>query len=322
MPLFNGLQIIGENQAVPGIKKLVDGLMHELKAGKSFGDSCREFSEIPTLMADMISAGEVGGFLDSSLSRLSDYFEKEIKTGEKVKTAMIYPIMIISISLIAVSVVLLFVIPVFGGILEGMNVPIPLGTKIILAFSLILRQYWYIILSLILGLGAFLITYIRSPQGKKKKDDLSLQIPVIRDLAKKVIVARFCRTLANLLQSGVPIIQSLDVVGRTLNNERLKAELAIAQKEVTDGNSLTRSFRNTMIFPPMVIQMMAVGEQSGNLDELLEKVSDYYDDEVEEATERLPKLIEPLMLLFLGVMVGGIVVGVLLPMFSVMSNIG
>jgi len=211
---------------------------------------------------------------------------------------------------------------VFGGILKDMNVPIPLSTQIILAISLYFNKYWYLLISGIFLLCLTLMFYLKTPKGKKQADNLLFVIPILKDLAQKVIVARFCRTLANLLHSGVPILQALEVVERTIGNAALKEEIDKCKKNVTDGRSLTESFREGKVFPPMVIQMMAVGEHSGNLDELLVKVSDYYDGEVAEATDRLPKLIEPIMIVLLGIVVGAVVMGVLLPMFSVMSSIG
>lgn len=321
--LVTGLQIIVDNQAPPGIKRLAQGLVRELRAGHSFGEACAEFSnKLPPLLIDMVAAAEVGGFLDSALERLANYFDKEVHTKEKVKTAMIYPIVVMVIAVLAISVVFTFVVPVFGGILKDMNVPIPVGTEVILTLSLIFRKYWYL---LFIGIVLLLITFIiysKTSQGKKQVDDLLFKIPILKDLAQKVIVARFCRTLANLLHSGVPILKALEVVERTIGNAALKKETDKAQKNVKDGKSLTDSFKEGKVFPPMVIQMMAVGEQSGNLDELLVKVSDYYDNEVSEAADRLPKLIEPVMLVILGVVVGTIVMGVLMPMFSVMSSIG
>lgn len=321
--LLTGLQIIVDNQAPQGIKNLVQGLIKELRIGHSFGEACAEYSQyIPSLMINMIQAGEVGGFLDSTLARLADYFDKEAQTKEKVKTAMIYPLVVLTIAALAISVVFTFVVPVFAGILKDMNVPIPMGTKVVLTISLIFRKYWYLLLAGILLFLTGFILYSKTGEGKKQMDEFTLRIPVLKDLAQKVIVARFCRTLANLLQSGLPILQALGVVERTIGNAALKAEIEKAQKNVTDGKRLTDSFKGSNVFPPMVIQMMAVGEQSGNLDSLLVKVGDYYENEVAEATERLPKLIEPVMLVILGVVVGSIVLGVLLPMFSVMSSIG
>lgn len=321
--LVMGLQIIAENQAPPGIKKLAQDLIKELRSGRSFKESCSQYQDkLPSLLIDMVAAGEVGGFLDSALERLANNFEKDVQTREKVKTAMIYPLMVLTIALLAISVVFVFVVPVFGGILKDMNVPIPLGTQIILSISLIFRNYWYLLLLGICSLIFTLMFFLKTPRGKKKADDLLFVVPIFKDLAQKVIVVRFCRTLANLLHSGVPILQALEVVERTIGNATLKEEIEKCQRNIKDGRSLTESFRDSKVFPPMVIQMLAVGEQSGNLDELLVKVSNYYDNEVAEATDRLPKLIEPVMIVLLGIVVGAVVLGVLLPMFSVMSSIG
>jgi len=321
--LLSGLQIIIENEPSPGIENLAHGLNKMLRSGHSLGEACAEFSkELPLLMVNMVTAGEVGGFLDSALERLANYFDKEIQTKEKVKTAMVYPIIVLFIAVLAISAIFTFVVPVFASILENMSVPIPIGTKIVLYISLIFRNYWYLLLGGILFLIFVLFIFFKTPEGKKNIDDLLFKIPIVKDLAQKVIVTRFCRTLANLLQSGLPILQALEVVGKNINNTRLKMEIDKAQKNIRDGLTLTDSFKESKVIPPMVIQMMAVGEQSGNLDRLLVKISDFYDVEVTEATDRLPKLIEPIMLVVLGIIVGSIVMGVLLPMFSVMSNIG
>jgi len=263
-----------------------------------------------------------GGFLDSALERLANYFDKEIQTKEKVKTAMVYPIIVLFIAVLAISVIFIFVVPVFASILENMSVPIPIGTKIVLYISLIFRNYWYLLLGGNLFLIFALFIFLKTPEGKKHIGKLLFKIPIVKDFVQKVIVARFCRTLANLLHSGVPILQALEVVERTIGNTGLKMEIDKAQKNIRDGLTLTDSFKESKVIPPMVIQMMAVGEQSGNLDRLLVKISDFYDVEVTEATDRLPRLIEPIMLVVLGIIVGSIVMGVLLPMFSVMSNIG
>lgn len=322
LTLSLALQVIVENEAQSSIKKMAKALLKELKSGFSFSEACARYSQkLPPMLIDMVAAAEIGGFLANSLERVANYFEKEIELKEKIKTAMLYPTLVFFIATLAIMIIFTYVIPVFANILQDMDAPIPFNTQIILTTSIIFQEYWYFIIAGIISTVTFMIIYGRSSQGKIALNSIVLKIPLINDFFQKAIVARFCRTLANLLHSGVPLLKALNVVERTIENDTLKKEIIKAQKLLKEGKSLAESFRGG-IFPPMVIQMMAVGEKSGNLDQILLKISEYYDRDISEATERLPKLIEPIMIVFLGIVVGTVVLGVILPMFTVMSSIG
>ncbi|NLW25564.1 MAG: type II secretion system F family protein [Clostridia bacterium] len=322
LSLEYALQVNMYNQTSLSVKKLSQILLKELREGRSFGDACAQLSrEIPPIMRDLVLTAEVGGFLDSVLARLAEYFEKETESREKVKTALVYPALVMVIALLALCVIFTFVVPVFAGILEDLNAPLPMGTKIVLKISLIFNRYWYLLLLGLFFLASILILYLRSFQGKKRLDELLLKLPFLKELNQKVIASRFCRTLANLLQSGVPLYEALKVVELTIGNLAWQGEIEKTRENIKNGKSLTESFKKNDFFPPMMVQMIAVGEQSGTIDSLLLKVGSYYDNEVVETAERLPKLIEPIILVLLGIIVGLVVLGVLIPMFSVIGGI-
>jgi type IV pilus assembly protein PilC len=268
----------------------------------------------------MIEAGEVGGVLDEVLERLALHFEKEHKLNEKVKSAMTYPAVVISMAVLALVFMLTFVLPTFIQMFEGMKIEIPAPTKVLLFISDILRNDWMI---LILLAGALVIggkIALQKPKYKKMMDALILRLPVFGVLAQKIAIARFSRTLSTLVKGGVPLIAALEVVKKTIGNLSMIQALSRAQVGIKEGQGLSNTLAASGVFTPMVIQMIAIGEESGELDGMLEKVADFYESEVDDMVGRLSSILEPFIILVLGLCIGFIIISVMLPVFDVITG--
>ena len=269
----------------------------------------------------MVAAGEAGGILDTILQRLSTYIEKIVKLRGAVRSALIYPTAVIVIATIVVWVILTFVIPVFATLYEGLGVALPLPTRITIALSKFLGTFWWAILAAIIVTVYLLYRYKKTYRGRRVLDGLLLRVPIIGTLLRKIAVARFCRTLATLVSSGVPILDGLEITARTSGNSIVEDAIMATRKSVEEGKTISEPLKSTDVFPQMVAQMIAVGEHTGALDTMLAKIADFYEDEVDEATANLLALLEPVIIAFLGVVIGGIVVSMYLPMFALISKI-
>ncbi|HEX7199885.1 MAG TPA: type II secretion system F family protein, partial [Dongiaceae bacterium] len=274
------------------------------------------------LFVNMVAAGEAGGILDIILQRLSTYIEKIVRLKSQVRSAMIYPVSIIVIACFVVAIILLKVIPVFTQLFAGLGGEMPLITRVVIACSNFLaRFFWLVALVIAAAVGA-IIYYHRTYRGRRVLDGLLLRIPVIGMLLRKIAVARFCRTLATLTSSGVPILDGLEITAKTAGNAIVEDAVMAVRKSVEEGKTLAEPLAETKVFPPMVVQMINVGEQTGALDQMLSKIADFYEEEVDTAVAGLMKLIEPLMITVLGGIIGTIVASMYLPLYSVLKNIG
>ncbi|HEV8336988.1 MAG TPA: type II secretion system F family protein [Candidatus Polarisedimenticolia bacterium] len=322
LPLVQCLEILGSQQKNRVFQKVLFEVRQDVESGATLADSLRKHPKVfNDLFCNMIAAGEAGGILDTILQRMSTYIEKRVKLQAAVRSAMIYPAAVVTIAVGVVIVILWKVIPTFAALFEGLGAQLPLPTRITIAVSKFLGRYMWL-LALLFGAGVFgLFQYHKTHKGKRQIDRIVLKLPVLGMLMRKIAVARFCRTLGTLLTSGVPILDGLEITARTSGNSIVEDAIMATRKSIEEGKTIAQPLEETDVFPPMVIQMISVGEQTGALDAMLSKIADFYEDEVDEAVENLMALLEPAMILFLGVMIGGIVISMYMPMFSLIGKI-
>jgi type IV pilus assembly protein PilC len=323
LPLVQCLEILGSQQDNRAFQKILFQVRQDVESGSTLADSLRKHPKaFDNLYCNMVAAGEAGGILDTILQRMSTYIEKIVKLRSAVRSAMIYPVAVILIAVGVVWVILWKVIPTFATLFEGLGASLPLPTRITIAASHFIGSFWWLIFMSI-GLSAFLLhRYYQTHRGRRHVDRLMLKVPVLGTVMRKIAVARFCRTLGTLVSSGVPILDALEITARTSGNSIVEDAIMATRASVEEGKTISEPLKGTDVFPPMVVQMVAVGEQTGALETMLSKIADFYEDEVDEATANLLALLEPVMICFLGVVIGGIVISMYLPMFSLISKIG
>lgn len=317
VPLVQGLTILEEQVESKVFKGIVHTIKDDIEAGQSITDALRKHpAAFEELYVSMIKAGEVGGILDVILERLSTYLEQAENLRAKVKGAMMYP-MVVSIIASCVTLFLLMgVIPTFANIFAGFGAQLPFITQMLINISNGLRRFWYLVLALPVGAVTALKQYRKTEIGQRNLDALSLKVPVFGMLLKKVAVAKFTRTLGTLIKSGVPILQALETVAKTSGNKVIEIAIMTARESVKEGERIATQLRKANVFPPMVIQMVAIGEETGNLDTMLNKIADFYDQEVDVAVKSLTSMIEPIIIVIMGVVIGFIVIAMFLPMFE------
>jgi type IV pilus assembly protein PilC len=323
LPLVQCLEILGSQQDNRTFQKILFQVRQDVETGSTLADALRKHPKaFDDLYCNMVAAGEAGGILDTILQRLSVYIEKIVKLRAAIRSAMVYPTAVIVIAVGVVWIILWKVIPTFATLFEGLGASLPLPTRVTIALSNFIGAFWWMIF-LVIGLTIFgLYRYHKTYKGRRHIDKIMLKIPVLGMLLKKIAVARFCRTLGTLVSSGVPILDGLEITARTSGNAIVEDAIMATRKSVEEGKTIAEPLKTTDVFPPMVVQMVAVGEQTGALETMLSKIADFYEDEVDEATANLLALLEPLMICFLGFVIGGIVISMYLPMFSLISKIG
>ncbi|MBL0311420.1 MAG: type II secretion system F family protein [Holophagaceae bacterium] len=320
LPLVQCLEILGAQQEDKGFQKIIAAVRQDVEQGATLQTALSKHPKaFNDLYVNMVGAGEAGGILDVILQRLSGYIEKAVKLTAKVKSAMIYPIAVISIATIVVVIIMVKVIPVFSSMYEGLGSTLPMPTRICIGMSNILIRYSYIVIAFSLLIYFGTRQYYRTVTGKLQIDGLMLKIPVLGDILLKVAVARFCRTLGTLISSGVPILEGMDITARTSGNQVVQNAIMKAKEAVEQGRNIATPLAETKIFPPMVVQMVGVGEATGALDAMLAKVADFYEDEVDNAVAGMTSLMEPIMIAILGGIVGFIVVAMYMPIFGLAS---
>ncbi len=323
LPLVQCLEILGNQQENKMFKRTLIQIRQDVESGSSLADAMRKHPKVfNDLYTNMVAAGEAGGILDTILQRLATYIEKAVKLNSQVKSAMIYPVAVISIAVIVVAIILWKVIPVFASLFESLGAELPLPTRVVIALSNFIGDFWWLIGIVIFGGFYATRRYYGTYKGKRVIDGLMLKMPVLGVLLRKIAVARFCRTLATLTSSGVPILDGLQITARTAGNSVVEDAIMATRKSVEEGKTISEPLGDTEVFPSMVVQMIAVGEQTGALDTMLTKIADFYEDEVDIAVAGLMKLLEPLLIAFLGVAIGGIVIAMYMPMFSLIGQIG
>ncbi len=323
LPLVQCLEILGQQQEHKTFKRTLIQIRQDVESGSSLADAMRKHPKVfNDLFTNMVAAGEAGGILDTILQRLSTYIEKAVKLNSQVKSALIYPVAVISIACIVVAIILWKVIPVFATLFESLGAELPLPTRIVISLSNFIGDYWWLIILLIIALIFSIRKYHETYKGKRVLDGLMLKMPVIGILLRKIAVARFCRTLSTLTSSGVPILDGLQITAKTAGNSIVEDAIMATRKSVEEGKTISEPLGDTEVFPQMVVQMIAVGEQTGALDTMLSKIADFYEDEVDIAVAGLMKLLEPVLIAFLGVAIGGIVIAMYMPMFALIGQIG
>jgi type IV pilus assembly protein PilC len=323
LPLVQCLEILAGQQENKTFQKVLTGVRSSVEGGASLANSMKQFEKIfDPLYYNMVDAGETGGILDTILQRLSSYIEKNVKLKRAVKSAMIYPIAVLGIAGGVIILLLWKVVPIFTQLFNGLGVDLPLPTRIVIMLSNFIGSiYGLTILVALVGAGFAVKTWYGTPQGRMALDALILKIPLVGPLMRKIAVARFTRTLGTLISSGVPILEGLDITARTSGNAVVEKAIIQTRKAVEAGRSLVDPLKETDVFPGMVTQMIGVGEQTGAMDAMLQKIADFYEDEVDAAVKDLLTAMEPLMIVILGVVVGGIVISMYLPLFSLIGKL-
>lgn len=323
VPLVQGLTILEDQVESKLFKSIVHTIKDDIESGQSITDALRKHpNAFEELYVSMIKAGEVGGILDVILERLSTYLEAAENLKGKVKGAMMYPLVVSIIATCVTLFLLMGVIPTFSSIFAGFGAELPFITQILIDLSNLLRKFWYVILALPIG-GVFALKQYRKTElGQRNIDGILLKMPVFGVLLKKVAVAKFTRTLGTLIKSGVPILQALETVAKTSGNKIIEIAIMTARESVKEGERIAVQLRKANVFPPMVIQMVAIGEETGNLDTMLAKIADFYDQEVDIAVKALTSMIEPIIIVVMGLVIGFIVIAMFLPMFELGSLAG
>jgi type IV pilus assembly protein PilC len=322
LPLVQCLEILGSQQENKTFAKVLQQTRMDVEGGASLADAMRKHPKaFDDLYTNMIAAGEAGGILDTILKRLATSIEKNVKLKAQVKGAMVYPIAVLGIAGIVIAVILWKVIPTFASMFAGLNAELPLPTRFVIALSnWFVRLLPFIVIGIVLGVVAFR-RYYATHAGRRVVDKMVLKAPIFGTLMQKIAVARFCRTLSTLIASGVPILDGLEITARTAGNAIIEDAIMAVRKGVEGGLTVAQPLKETGVFPPMVVQMIGVGEQTGALDAMLTKIADFYEEEVDQAVANLLTLMEPVMIMFLGVTVGGIVISMYLPLFDLISKL-
>jgi type IV pilus assembly protein PilC len=321
VPLLQSFDIVGRGHANPAVGKLLLDIKADVETGSSLSQAFRKFPlYFDTLFCNLVAAGEQAGILDTLLDRLATYKEKILAIKSKIKSALFYPIAVIVVAFIITAVIMIFVIPAFKDVFKSFGADLPAPTLLVIAISDFFVAYWWAIFGAIGGgLYAFLESWKRSEKVQMAMDRLLLRVPVFGDIVRKSVIARWTRTLATMFAAGVPLVESLESVGGAAGNHVYKVATKQIQGEVATGTNLTTSMQNTNLFPNMVTQMVSIGEESGSLDSMLSKVADFFEQEVDDAVEAMSSLMEPMIMVILGTLIGGMVVAMYLPIFKLGS---
>ena len=322
LPLVQSLAILGEQAENPTLAEVLDQVRGDVEAGSTLAEAMHKHPKVfDSLFVNMISAGEAGGILDLILQRLSIFVEKLVKLKRSLVSASVYPGVVITVAIGIVIAIMIFVIPTFAELFKNMNATLPLPTRIVMGISDFMVDYILYILAVVVAAVVAGQRYYQTDAGREKLDGLTLQIPVFGPVIQKIIVARFSRTLGTLLSSGIAILDALDITAKTAGNMVIQNALLDARRDVQEGKTLADPIKRANLFPPMVVQMISVGEQTGELDQMLQKMADFYEEEADAAIADFLTLIEPLMIVFLGGVIGGIVISMYLPIFSLIGKL-
>ena len=323
LPLVQCLEILANQQENKTFQKILTGVRASVEGGQTLASSLKQYDKVfDPLYYNMVDAGETGGILDTILQRLSTYIEKNVKLKRAVKSALIYPTAVIGIAVLVITLLLWKVVPVFVTLFNGLGAELPLPTRIVIGLSQFVGSiYGFLIVFLFAGAIVGLKVWYGTPQGRMAIDTMILKLPVLGMLMRKIAVARFTRTLGTLISSGVPILEGLDITARTSGNAVVERAILQTRKAVEAGRSLVDPLKESEVFPGMVTQMIGVGEQTGAMDAMLQKIADFYEEEVDASVKDMLTLLEPVMIMFLGIVVGGIVISLYLPLFSLIAKL-
>ena len=322
LPLVQALDILAKQSENKVLQEVTRHVVFDVESGHTVADALRKHPKAFTeLYVNMVAAGEAGGILDTILMRLATFLEKNDALVRKVKGAAIYPSVIMGVAGIAIAVLLIFVIPVFENMFGSVGMALPVPTRVVIWLSDSLRSYWWAVIAIVVALVVSIKKYYATSNGKLVIDRLLLKVPVLGDVIRKSAVSRFTRTLGTLISSGVSILDGLEITAKTAGNRVIQDAIMASRASIAGGDTISAPLAKSAVFPPMVISMIAVGEQTGGLDEMLSKIADFYDEEVDAAVSGLLSLMEPMMIVFLGVVVGGMVVSMYLPIFDMMNAV-
>lgn len=320
VPIVQCLDLLIEQTESKNLRSVLQEIFQDVEVGTSFSDALARHDHVfPVMYSKMVHAGEVGGILDVVMGRLADFYERESEMGSKIRSAMAYPIVVLCIALSVMAFLMISVVPVFADLFSSMGGTLPLPTRIVLGISQFIGTYWYLIAIFIFILVVSVGSYIKSPSGKYKFHQLQLKLPIIGKLVTKIEVARFTRTLGSLLRSGVPLMESLRVVEKIITNQVIANRLIEARAKVREGINLSEPLMESGVFPKVMIQMLVVGEETGTLDQMLEKIAHFYERETENAIQTAMTLIEPLLIVMMAVFIGSVVVAIIMPMFNMVN---
>ncbi|HEY7585460.1 MAG TPA: type II secretion system F family protein [Candidatus Deferrimicrobiaceae bacterium] len=323
LPLVQCLDILGMQQENQAFKIVIMKVKEDVESGSTFADALSKHPKVfDELFVNLVAAGEVGGILDTILSRLAAHIEKAMKLAKKIKGAMVYPSTIVAVAVIVTVVLLMYVIPIFGKMFEDFGQALPAPTQFVLGLSAFTRKYFLLVLVAIGGLVFALRWYRSLESGRRNIDALLLKLPVVGSLLQRIAVARFSRTLGTMVSSGVPILESMDIVAKSAGNKVIEEAIVKARMSISEGKTIADPIAEAKVFPVMVTQMVAVGEATGALDTMLNKIADFYDEEVDAAVDALTALLEPMLMIFLGVVIGGLVIAMYLPIFKLAGVVG
>ena len=323
LPLVQSLEVLSSQQEDKLFKKIIREIKEDVEGGSTFAGALKKHpAAFNELFTNLVVAGEEGGILDTILNRLAVYIEKAEALKKKVKSALIYPATIVTVAVAVVMILMLFVIPVFETMFSSAGQSLPLPTLIVLTISKLIKKYIIIFIPALILLFFLFKRYYRTQNGKAVVDRLLLKLPVFGPLFRKIAVARFSRTLGTLVSSGVPILDGLSIVSRTSGNRAIEIAIMNARASIREGETIAEPLNRSALFPPMVIQMISVGESTGALDSMLSKIAEFYEEEVDVAVANLTSLLEPMLMIFLGVVIGGVVIAMYLPIFNMASAVG
>ena len=322
LPLVQSLDILAEQTENENLRKTIQDVLYDVESGHTLADAMGKHPKVFTdLYVNMVAAGEAGGILDIILLRLATFLEKNDALVRKIKGAMIYPAVIFTVAISAVAILLIFVIPTFQNMFDSAGIALPLPTRVVIGMSAFLQAFWWAVLAAIVG-GVFGIrSWYKTDTGQLAIDRFLLRFPILGNLLRKASVARFTRTLGTLVSSGVAILEGLEITAKTSGNRVIHDAVMGSRASIAGGETISGPLKESGVFPPMVVQMINVGEQTGGLDEMLTKIADFYDDEVDAAVEALLSALEPVMIVFLGVIVGGMIVAMYLPIFDMINAV-
>ncbi len=322
LPLVQCLEILAANQENASFQKTLTAVRTTVEGGSTLANAMRGYPKtFDDLTTNMIDAGETGGILDTILQRLATYVEKAVKLKQAIKSALIYPVSVVSIAVIIVGCLLKFVVPVFVNMFTSLDMQLPLPTRMVVALSNFVSQFWWIALLVLVAFIIFVKQLKRHPRGRVFWDRTLLRLPVLGPVLRKISIARFTRTLGTLLTSGVPILEALNITARASGNAVVEEAILKVRKAIEEGRTIVDPLKESGVFPNMVTQMIGVGEATGAMDAMLQKIADFYEDEVDAATKDLLTLMEPMIIAFLGVAIGGIVISLYMPLFSMIAKL-
>lgn len=314
--ITNALNMLSNQITNPKLKTIIGEIEESVKKGDMLSEAMKRYKEFPQLLVSMVESGESTGNIDEMMLRMSVHFEKETKTQNKVKSAMIYPIILAVVAIVAVGFILTFVMPAFTEIFNEEGAQIPLITKMLIGASAFMTSYWYVLILIVVAMVVGIKTYAATEDGELRFSILRLKLPIIADLNKKIIVSRFTRTMSTLLSAGISLVQALPIVSAVLGNKIAEQELNKIRERVVRGEGLSGPIAESDIFPDMLASMVRIGEESGALDDILNKTADFYDEEVDQAITSATAMLEPLMIIVMGVVIGIMVFSIMLPMFD------